>query len=136
MMKTSDNVDKYYEISSDNLVLIGLLFDNGCFIAISEKSNVKLGTTAVSLPMSPSLGTTDSPPAQKDRISLDRRGITTATVIGSRNEIYTKALAEKITLVTQGLVYLSLNFQEEKDEFFHEALKLADEFLTKISNKE
>ncbi|NHJ48463.1 MAG: hypothetical protein FK733_11825 [Asgard group archaeon] len=134
-MNKSDDSDKYYEFSSDNLILLGLLFDNGCFIAVTEKSNFKLGTTAVSLPMSPSLSTTKSPPSQMERTSLDRRGISTATVIGSRNEIYTKALSEKITLATEGLVYLSLNLQEEKEELFHEALKLVEEFLAKISDK-
>ena len=71
-------------------------------------------------------------PSAKERISIDRRGITTATVIGSRNEIITKALAEKITLSTNSLVYLSLNFQENNEELLNESMKLVENFIKEV----
>jgi hypothetical protein len=130
--KKSDNNKRVFEFIDDNLQLIGLAFQNGYFIAISEKNDMKLGSTAISLPISSDLEPRKTFEA-KEKISLDRRGITTATVIGSRNSIITKALAEKITLSTNSLVYLSLNFQENNEELFNEAMKLVENFIKKIN---
>jgi hypothetical protein len=117
--------DPYFKFTSENLVLMGLLFENGYFISISEKNKFRLGTTAISLPL-------DQTSDQGFDRPFDRRDITTASVIGSRNELYTKALAEKITIATQKLVYLSLNFQENNEELYMEAMKLIDDFVNEI----
>jgi hypothetical protein len=130
--KKSENKKRVFEFIEDNLQLIGLAFQNGYFIAISEKNDMKLGTTAISLPISSDIGPGKAL-GTKEKISLDRREITTATVIGSRNEIITKALAEKITSSTNSLVYLSLNFQENNEELFNEAMKLVENFIKKIN---
>ncbi|NHK31081.1 MAG: hypothetical protein FK730_06995 [Asgard group archaeon] len=130
--KISDNNKRILEFIGENLQLTALAFQNGYFVAISEKIDMKLGTTAISLPISTDLGTRQAPSA-KEQISFERKGITTATVIGSRNEIITRALAEKITLSTNSLVYLSVNFQENNEELFNEALMLVDSFIKKIT---
>ncbi|NHJ38733.1 MAG: hypothetical protein FK731_01780 [Asgard group archaeon] len=107
-----------FEFTSNNLELIGIVFENGYFVTIFEKKSMKLGTIALSLP-SPT--------------NIKIKDITTATVIGSRNELITKALAEKITRTTNNLVYLSLNFQENNEDLFKEALKLVERFIEEIT---
>ena len=90
----------------EQLQLIATDFNNGLFIAISELGANKLGTMALSLPIDTSLGIS----AERRRDDSQRRGLTSATVIGSRNEIYTKALAEKVAIATKKMIYLSTNF--------------------------
>ncbi len=128
---TNTHEDFLFKEQSENLQLVVLKFANGFFIAISERSALKLGTTAISLPFAPDLKERN----QKQIIdfhTLDRRGITTSTIIGTRNELYTKALAEKIVQNTGQLVYLTVNYPENKDELFTEALQLVESFLRNL----
>lgn len=133
MSENESDIKKHLiEYTSENLQLLGITFQNGYFVAIYEKKNMKLGTTALSLPVTTNTESKHTI-SVNEKIPFNRKGITTATVIGSRNEIITKALAEKITLSTNGLVYLSVNFQEDNKEFFNEAMKLVEKFIEKIT---
>ncbi|MFW9922810.1 MAG: hypothetical protein ACFFDW_05915 [Candidatus Thorarchaeota archaeon] len=117
----------------ETLQLHAIKFENGIFIGISPKEKLRLGTVALSVPFDSHLGTrktTDSPSA-----TLDRKGLTTVTIFGSRNEIYTKALAERVTLLVQGIVYLSLNIEENDEKKFSEAIHLIEDFLKEISKE-
>jgi len=134
----TDKEDKtsnfFFKEESENLQIIALTFSNGLFIAISEKPEPKLGTTAISMPLSPEIHG-KSPRELIDKNTFDRRGLTTATILGSRNEMYVKALAEKVVQSTQQLVYITANFPENNDEFFNEAIQLLDEFLKTFSKR-
>ncbi len=121
----------FFQLKNDNLNLVGIKFTNGYFLVISEKESLKLGTMAISLPITPIKDDRDS----SKRISqpiLDRRNLSTATIIGTRNELYTKALAERFVSITGKMIYLSVNFQENNEELFLEALKLIEKFLKEI----
>ena len=88
----------FYFREGENLQIIATDFENGIFIAISHIGANKLGTTALSLPVDTSLGLSSE--RRYSDTPSGRRGLTSATVIGSRNEIYTKALAEKVAIAT------------------------------------
>lgn len=124
----------FYFREGENLQIIATDFENGIFIAISHTGANKLGTTALSLPVDTSLG------LSKERRHSDaptgRRGLTSATVIGSRNEIYTQALAEKVALATAKIVYLSTNFKEQSESLFTEAITLVDDLLKQFFDTE
>lgn len=128
MANNSDN-EFLFKVQSDNLQLIALKFINGFFIAICEKASLKLGTTAISLPFSSDFEKKEQKMRTLDLHATDRKGITTTTIIGTRNEIFAKALAEKIVQNTSQLVYLTVNYPEKKEELFTEALKLVEKFL-------
>jgi len=116
----------FYFQEGEELQIIATDFENGIFVAISQRGANKLGTTALSLPVDPSLG------ISSDRRYSDgpkRRGLSSATVIGSRNEIYTKALAEKVAIATDKIVYLSTNFRENSESLFSEASTLVEALL-------
>lgn len=129
-MTTEENseISDFIEFNSENLILVGIKFQNGYFISVSNKVAKKLGTTAISLPISQELEniTQDS---SGNRSSLGRRGITTATVLGSRNELFAKALAEKLVILTNQLVYVTVNFDEDNHELFSEALQLIEKII-------
>ncbi len=124
----------FYFQEGENLQIIATDFENGIFISISHLGANKLGTTALSLPIDTSLGLSsersysDSP--------TGRRGLTSATVIGSRNEIYTKALAEKVVRAISKIVYLSTNFKEQNESLFTEAITLVDDLLKQFYDLE
>ncbi|NHJ87053.1 MAG: hypothetical protein FK734_16440 [Asgard group archaeon] len=119
----------FYQDYSENLQLVAMKFLNGYFIAISDKNDLKLGTTAVSLPMTKGLGIKHS---LQDEHPIRDRGVTSATVIGSRNELFAKALVEKAVINTGLIVYLSVNFQENNQELYIESLKLLEKFLKEL----
>jgi len=126
--------EPYLQLESDNLCLVGIRFANGFFLVISEKESLKLGTMAISLPTFPKERENKS--SKKSRQSIiDRKNLSTATVIGTRNELYTKALAEKIVSFTGEMVYLSVNFQENNEKLFLEAIGLIDKFLNENEMK-
>lgn len=118
----------FLELSSENLILLGIEFDNGYFISISDKNTLKLGTTAVTLPNeSITEQSLSKGPAIKGISSS--RGIITATVLGSRNELYAKALAEKLVFMSNKLTYLSVFFDENNEDYFKEAILLVEELI-------
>ena len=120
--------EPYFQLESDNLCLVGIKFVNGFFLVISEKESLKLGTMAISLPTFP-IERENETSKKSRRPIIDRKNLSTATVIGTRNELYTKALAEKIVSLTGEMVYLSVNFQENNEELFMEAIGLIDTYL-------
>ncbi len=120
--------EPYFQLESDNLCLVGISFVNGLFLVISEKDSLKLGTMAISLPTIPKERENETNKKSRRPI-IDRRNLSTATVIGTRNELYTTALAEKIVSLTGEMVYLSVNFQENNEELFMEAIGLIETFL-------
>jgi hypothetical protein len=122
---SSDKHTPFFMAENENLQLIAVIYQNGLFVSISKKETLLLGTTALSLPISENIGLSHS----KRNDSYSRKGLTTATVLGSRNEIYTKALAEKITIRTRKMVYLSLNFKENEENLYGEAIELVDSLL-------
>lgn len=123
----------FYFREGENLQIIATDFENGVFIAISQAGTNKLGTTALSLPVDPSLGLSSE--RRHSDMPTGRRGLTSATVIGSRNEIYTKALAEKVAVATSKIVYLSTNFTENSENLFTEASTLVDDLLKQLYDK-
>ncbi len=121
------------KIESENLQLIAIHFTNGFFVSISEKDSLNLGTTAISLPTA---SVQQGSGTGFDKITqprIDRRELMSATVIGSRNELYAKALAEKIVVGQGKMVYLSVYFQENNEDLFLESIKLIEQLLSKIS---
>lgn len=120
--------EPYFQLESNNLCLAGIRFVNGFFLVISEKESLKLGTMAISLPTFPKERENEASKKTRRPI-IDRKNLSTATVIGTRNELYTTALAEKIVSLTGEMVYLSVNFQENNEELFMEAIGLIDAFL-------
>lgn len=120
--------EPYFQLESNNLCLAGIRFVNGFFLVISEKESLKLGTMAISLPAFPKERENEASKKSRRPI-IDRKNLSTATVIGTRNELYTTALAEKIVSLTGEMVYLSVNFQENNEELFMEAIGLIDTFL-------
>ena len=129
------NIDEpYFQLESDNLCLVGIRFANGFFLVISEKESLKLGTMAISLPTFP-IERENETSKKSRRPIIDRKNLSTATVIGTRNELYTIALAEKIVSLTGEMVYLSVNFQENNEELFLEAIGLIDVFLNENETK-
>lgn len=139
MTKMAKNEEKekslFSTFSSKHLELAGLSFENGYFISIFPKEDSKLGTMALCLPTEPLMGVTKQ--AQKgvqetsirDR-SVRRKGrLTTVTVLGTRNEVFAKAFSEKVTQITGKMVYLSVNFEEDQQELYNEAMDLLDKFL-------
>jgi len=120
--------EPYFQLESNNLCLAGIRFVNGFFLVISEKESLKLGTMAISLPTFPKERENEASKKSRRPI-IDRKNLSTATVIGTRNELYTTALAEKIVSLTGEMVYLSVNFQENNEELFMEAIGLIDTFL-------
>jgi len=126
--------EPYFQLESDNLCLVGIKFVNGFFLVISEKESLKLGTMAISLPTFP-IERENETGRKSKRPIIDRKNLSTATVIGTRNELYTKALAEKIVSLTGEMVYLSVNFQENNEELFMEAIGLIDTFLNENETK-
>ncbi|MCK5159619.1 MAG: hypothetical protein KAR08_10705 [Candidatus Heimdallarchaeota archaeon] len=120
--------EPYFQLESNNLYLVGIRFANGFFLVISEKESLKLGTMAISLPTLPKERENETNKTTRRPI-IDRKNLSTATVIGTRNELYTKALAEKIVSLTGEMVYLSVNFQENNEELFMEAIGLIDTYL-------
>jgi hypothetical protein len=126
--KEEDNNNPFFLIEGENLDLVGIRFANGFFLVISEKESLKLGTMAISLPAY--LKERESKSNKKIRQPIiDRKDLSTATVIGTRNELYTKALAERIVSLTGEMTYLSVNFQENNEELFLEAIALLDDLL-------
>ncbi|HUT81571.1 MAG TPA: hypothetical protein VMZ29_10250 [Candidatus Bathyarchaeia archaeon] len=133
MISNNNSDDDFlFKEQSDNLQLIALKFVNGFFITICEKTSLKLGTTAISLPYSPDFERKDQNMRVIDSHILDRRGITTTTILGSRNELFAKALAEKVVQNTSQLVYLTLNYPEKNEELFVEAIKLVEKFIQSL----
>ncbi|TET31256.1 MAG: hypothetical protein E3J70_02600 [Candidatus Heimdallarchaeota archaeon] len=126
--------EPYFQLESDNLCLVGIRFANGFFLVISERESLKLGTMAISLPTFP-IERENETSKKSRRPIIDRKNLSTATVIGTRNELYTKALAEKIVSLTGEMVYLSVNFQENNEELFLEAIGLIDVFLNENETK-
>jgi len=122
---TTDGKSPFFTAENENLQLVAIIYQNGLFVSISKNEALLLGTTALSLPISNSIGISRS----RKHDTFDRKGLTTATVIGSRNEIYAKALAEKLTLRTGNMVYLSLNFKENEENLYGEAIELVDSLL-------
>ncbi|HUU79173.1 MAG TPA: proteasome assembly chaperone 4 family protein [candidate division Zixibacteria bacterium] len=120
----------FYQAKGENLQLIVTIFENGFFISLSSLGAPKLGTVALCLPIDPTIGI--SRERKFSGTSLDRRGITTTTVIGSRNEIFAKALAEKAVMKTKKIVYLSVNYDDNNNELFTESLQLLEEFLQTV----
>jgi len=120
----------FEELESENLRLVAISFSNGYFLGISKKEDLKLGTMAVSLPFTTHLSQSRSKQEElKGSNLLSHKDLTTTTVLGSRNEVMTKALAEKVVFATGKLVYLSANFPENDQELFTEALRLVEQFL-------
>ncbi|MHA1879860.1 MAG: hypothetical protein ACTSYG_05640 [Candidatus Heimdallarchaeota archaeon] len=120
----------FEELESENLRLVAISFSNGYFLAISKKEDLILGTMAVSLPFTTHLSQSRSKQEElKGSNLLSHKDLTTTTVLGSRNEVMTKALAEKVVFATGKLVYLSANFPENDQELFTEALRLVEQFL-------
>ncbi|MBD3189202.1 MAG: hypothetical protein GF308_01085 [Candidatus Heimdallarchaeota archaeon] len=121
--------------SSKHLELVGLTFENGFFISLFPKEEAKLGTMALSLPTEPLIGITRKAQKNTGGISIRDRSVgrkgrlTTVTVLGSRNEVFAKAFSEKVTQITGKMVYLSINFEEEQQELYNEAMDLLDKFL-------
>ena len=66
---------------------------------------------------------------KSDKLIIDRKRLSTATVVGTRNDLYAKALAEKTVMQSGEMVYLSVNFQENNEELFLEAIDLINQFL-------
>ena len=126
--------EPYFQLESDNLCLVGIRFANGFFLVISERESLKLGTMAISLPTFP-IERENETSKKSRRPIINRKNLSTATVIGTRNELYTKALAEKIVSLTGEMVYLSVNFQENNEELFLEAIGLIDVFLDENETK-
>jgi len=122
----------FFQLESDNLSLVGIKFTNGYFLVISEKESLKLGTTAISLPIHSFEQEVDSSKKTTKPI-IDRKKLSTATIIGTRNELYTKALAERFVSLTGKMIYLSVNFQENNEELFLEAIKLIEKFQKEIN---
>ena len=133
-IKEKNIEEPYFQLESDKLCLVGIRFANGFFLVISEKESLKLGTMAISLPTFP-IERENETSKKSRRPIIDRKNLSTATVIGTRNELYTKALAEKIVSLTGDMVYLSVNFQENNEELFLEAIGLIDTFLNKNETK-
>jgi hypothetical protein len=125
---TSDGETPFFTAETTNLQLAAIIYQNGLFVSISKNETLLLGTMALSLPVSQTIGI-----SRRREESFDRRGLTTATVIGSRNEIYAKALAEKLTVNTGNMVYLSLNFKENDENLYGEAIELVDSLLQYIN---
>ncbi len=121
------------KIESENLQLITMHFANGFFVSISEKDSLNLGTTAISLPSASTQQVSGTGFDKTTQPHIDRRELITATVIGSRNELYAKALAEKMVVGLGKMVYLSLYFQENNEDLFLESIKLIEQLLSKIS---
>jgi hypothetical protein len=130
-IEEKNNANPFFHLESENLSLVGIRFINGFFLVISEKESLKLGTMAISLPAFPKERIRESP-SQSNQPIIDRKNLSTATVIGTRNELYTKALAERIVSITGEMTYLSVNFKENNEELFLEAIGLLDEFLKEI----
>jgi len=125
----------FREFQGEHLQLVALSFTNGYFLGISKKDELKLGTMALSLPFTSPVGRGTSHRKEKEgRRELRRGELTTTTLLGSRNEAITKALAEKVVQMTNKLVYLSVNFPENDQELFVEALQLVDQFLREESS--
>ena len=122
---TKDEPSPFFMAENENLQLLAVIYQNGLFVSISKNEALLLGTTAISLPMSENIGLSRA----KKQDGIERKELTTATVIGSRNEIYTKALAEKLTASTGNMVYLSLNFKENEENLYGEAIKLVESLL-------
>lgn len=116
----------FYHKESENLEIIVVVFENGFQITFFPIGKPKLGTIAVSIPV-------DNVGLSRERkmteIDMKRRGLTTANVIGTRNEIFAKALAEKAVIKTGKIVYLSVNFEENNNDLFIESMKLLEDFL-------
>ena len=117
------NETPFFLIKGDKLQILATEFENGLMVAISEKDKNKLGTMALSVPMESKTGIPD------------RRGLTSTTIFGTRNEITTKALAEKITQRLQKIVYFSMNIKENDEELFNEALLLVESLFESILEK-
>ena len=115
----------FYQKESENLQIIAVILENGLQINFSPVGKPLLGTVAVSLPVD-SIGLSRERKTSKTDF---RRGLTTSNVIGSRNEIFAKALAEKAVIKTGKIVYLSVNFEENNEELYIEAKNLLEEFL-------
>ncbi|MHA1185260.1 MAG: proteasome assembly chaperone 4 family protein [Candidatus Heimdallarchaeota archaeon] len=122
---TTDDSPPFFSAENENLQLVAIIYQNGLFVSISKNEALLLGTTAISLPFSENIGLSRS----KKQDGFERKGLTTATVLGSRNEIYTKALAEKITQRTGDIVYLSLNIKENETNLYGEAIELVESLL-------
>lgn len=123
--KDKNTANEIIKEKSENLVLLGIKFENGYFISISKKDSHKIGTTAITLPFDRNQNPTgDSSPQLK--INRQRRALTTATVLGTRNELFAKALAEKLVYATNKIVYLSVFFDENDEELFKESLSLIE----------
>ena len=124
--------------SSDNLQLIAIAFENGFFIALSPKESLKLGTMSLCLPSAPFSGGRENlnlSAVVSQQTKLPRKKLTTATVLGARNELFAKALAEKVTRATAKMVYLSVNFEEDNSALFTEAMQLLEEWLEEVIPK-
>ena len=122
---TTDGTSPFFTAENENLQLVAVIYQNGLFVSISKNEALLLGTTALSLPISEDIGFSRA----KKQDTFDRKGLTTAIVLGSRNEIYTKALVEKITMRTGNMVYLSLNFKENEENLYGEAIELVESLL-------
>lgn len=130
-IEEKNNENPFFYLEGENLSLVGIRFVNGFFLVISDKESLKLGTMAISLPAFPKERTSDSP-TTSTQPRIERKNLSTATVVGTRNELYTKALAERIVSLTGEMTYLSVNFQENNEERYLEAIGLLDEFLKEI----
>ncbi|MEA2071751.1 MAG: hypothetical protein U9O98_10740 [Asgard group archaeon] len=126
--KESKKQKQMHIIEGEKLQLIALKFTNGFFITICHLDEGKLGTMALSLPVTPLMGISRE---RKQKTRSSKKGITSTTVIGSRNEVITKALAEKITLNSGKMVYLSTHFKDQDEEMTKEALNLLESYLEK-----
>ena len=122
----------FFSIQSDNLQLVAIRFQNGFFIAICENERLKLGTTAISLPNIFDNENIEKNTSGKDGFLPGKERLISATVIGSRNELFAKALAEKATRKINTIVYLSIFFKENNQELFTEAISLIDDFIKEI----
>jgi hypothetical protein len=126
--QVSQKKENIHQMIGENLELLVIVYSNGLFISLSQKEKAKLGTTAISLPLSPELGLSRAK-RTKSPLKRDRQRLTSDIVLGSRNDSITKALAEKVTLATGKMVYLSTNLPREDESMIKEALQLIEKML-------
>ena len=121
-LQVDNTKQPFFIIDGDELTLNAMQLENGLFIAIYQQEKARMGTVALCVPMTKSLV----------EAKLEKRRITSTTVFGSRNEIYAKALAEKVTINTGMINYLSINFQDKEEKHFTEAIQLIEKLIDEI----
>jgi hypothetical protein len=123
-------------IKGEQLHLLYVTFKNGYFFSLYPKNEPKLGTMSLTLPIIPQLGLTRETRKMLESPTGSKKGVNTVTVLGSRNELFVKAMSEKLSLATQGMIYFSLNFEENNEELYREGLTLIDRFLADVKENQ